>query len=225
VNKTKKALIAALVLGALTAVGAGTYATFSAQTGNPANTFATGTIVLSDQGPVTTCLSTAGGATDSNVNPNCDTLVSLTVQTPGGAGATQNLTLKNVGSLNAAALKAFSTACTDANAAAETYHGTGSPCSSVQLYIQQWTSAARTTVTACLYGGAVVANTCDFSDTTKTIGAFQTAHPNLAGGQNLGALTAGSSVFLTIGVAMPASTAGNNMQGRSASFDLTWNIQ
>ncbi len=222
-NKTKKALIALLVLGAFGAVGAGTYATFTAQTGNPANTFATGTVVLSNTGPSTTCLSTAGGSTDVNVNAACDTLISLTVK-KGGDSGTQNLTLQNVGSLNAVALKAFTTACTDANAAAETYHGTGSACGTVQLYIQQWTTAARTVVQSCLYGGALVANTCDFSDTTKTVGAFQAAHPNLAAGQSLGALNAGSSVYLTIGVALP-NTVGNNIQGRSASFDLTWNIQ
>jgi len=105
------------------------------------------------------CLSTGGGNTDSNANGSCSTAFNLAVKKPGDSGTT-DITLKNVGSLAASALKGFSGSCTDADAAGENYHGTGSPCGLVQIYIQQY-SDAFTTPSACLYGGAS-GSTCDF---------------------------------------------------------------
>src|SRR5437867_3174925 len=54
----------AVILTALAAIGAGTFATFNAQARNSANSLSTGTLVLSDQkNTATACLSTAGGST------------------------------------------------------------------------------------------------------------------------------------------------------------------
>ena len=110
-------------IGAL--AGAGTFATFTAQTTNPSNTFANGTLVLSNKVDAgTACLSTGGGNTDSNANGGCDTAFTLAVKAPGDS-STADLTLQNMGSLAASALKVFSGSCTDADAAGENYHGTG----------------------------------------------------------------------------------------------------
>lgn len=213
-----------VVAGIGVLAGAGTFATFTAQTTNPSNTFANGTLVLSNTvGGGSACLSTGGATTDTNANGACATAFSLSVRAPGDS-STANLTLENVGSLAASALKVFSAACTDADAAGETYHGTGSPCGIVQLYIQQY-SDAFTTPSACLYGGATGA-TCDFSDTSKTLTAFATAHPNLAAGLSAGALAASGgadTTWIRIGVKLP-STANNTYQGRSASLALNWHI-
>ena len=209
-------------LGAL--AGAGTFATFTAQTTNPSNTFANGTLVLSNKvnsGAV--CLSTGGGTTDSNSNGSCSTAFNLAVKAPGDSGTT-DITLENMGSLAASALKVFSASCTDANAAGENYHGTGSPCGIVQIYIQQY-SDAFTTPSACLYGGATGA-TCDFSDTAKTLSSFVADHSNLAGGLSAGSLAASGgadTTWVRIGVKLP-STADNTYQGRSASMALNWHI-
>jgi hypothetical protein len=209
-------------IGAL--AGAGTFATFTAQTTNPTNTFANGTLVLSNTvGSGSACLSTAGGDTDSNANGSCDTLFSLSVQAPGDS-STADLTLENAGSLAASALKVFSASCTDADASGEDFNGTGSPCDTVQLYIQQY-SDAFTTASGCLYGGAT-GNTCDFSDTGKTLSAFVTAHPDLAGGLSAGALAASGgadTTWIRIGVKLP-STADNTLQGRAASLAFNWHI-
>ena len=105
------------------------------------------------------------------------------------------------------------------------YHGTGSLCSKVQLYIQQWSNSGFSTVSACLYGGATVTNTCDFSDTTKTLTTFSSTYTSSANGLSIGSgLTAGTSNYFTIGMMLP-STADNTMQGRAASVDLSWFIQ
>jgi hypothetical protein len=221
----KKVLLSLGVVAGIGALaGAGTFATFTAQTTNPTNTFANGTLVLSntvDGGSA--CLSTAGGTTDSNVNAACDTLFSLAVKAPGDS-STADLTLENVGSLAASALKVFSASCTDGDAAGEAYHGTGSPCGTVQLYIQQY-SDAFTTPSACLYGGANGAS-CDFSDTGKTLSAFVAAHPDLAGGLSAGTLEesgGADTTWVRIGVQLP-STADNTLQGRSASLAFNWHI-
>src|SRR5262249_43506672 len=169
---TRKLVLTAAILMLLAAgLGFGSFATFNAETDNAGNVFAHGTLVLSNtkQGGVA-CLSTGGGSTDTNVNPNCDQLFNLTVKKPGDSG-TANLTLKNVGSLDASSFVVFSPSCTPADASGESYHGTGNPCSAVQLYVQQWSDSSFTTPLACLYGAAT-GSTCNFSDTSKTLGSF-----------------------------------------------------
>ena len=220
-NLKKKVLMTAGIVAAAAVAGGSTFATFNAQTTNPGNVFETGTMVMSNKvNTATACLSTgAGTSTDTNAF-DCDTLFNVSPAAPGGAATTVHLTLKNEGSINASALKAFTSACTDADAAGETYHGTGSLCSTVQLYIQQ-TDSAFTAMTACLYGGAAVANTCDFSDTSKTLGDFATNYTNSTTGLAAGgALNAGASKYYIIGVKMP--DVNNTFQGRSATIPLTW---
>lgn len=221
----KKVLLSLGVVAGIGALaGAGTFATFTAQTTNPSNTFANGTLVLSNKvnaGAV--CLSTGGGNTDTNANGSCSTAFNLAVKKPGDSGTT-DITLANVGSLAASALKVFSASCTDADAAGENYHGTGSPCGIVQIYIQQY-SDAFSTPSACLYGGASGA-TCDFSDTNATLSAFVTAHTNLGAGLSAGSLAAAGgadTTWVRIGVKLP-STADNTYQGRSATMALNWHI-
>lgn len=223
--KQKIVLSLGVVAGIGVLAGAGTFAQFTAQTTNPTNKFATGTLVLSNTIGATTCLSTGGGTTDTNSNSvGCGQAFNVAVQAPGDS-ATTNVTIANVGSLPGLELKVFSAACTDSDAAGEAYHGTGSPCGTVQLYIQKWTDATRTTAAACLYGGAV-GNVCDFSDTAKTLTAFKTAYIDFANGLSVGPLAAAGgadTTWITIGVKLPA-TAGNNLQGRTATMDLNWRI-
>jgi hypothetical protein len=224
-DRRKKLLIsAALVLAVAAVIGAGSFATFNAQTGNPGNAFAAGTLVLSDtkQGG-SACLSTGGGTTDTNVNTNCDTLYNLTVKKPGDSG-TANVTLKNEGSLAGSLFKVFSNACTGGDASGETYHGTGNPCTKVQLYIQQFSDSGFSTPLACIYGGAT-GNTCSFSDTTKTLGDFQTTYGSAPSGLTIGSgLTAGASAYFQVGVKMP-SGADNTFQGRKATVDFEWYLE
>jgi hypothetical protein len=222
-QKVLASLAVVAVVGAL--AGAGTFATFTAQTSNPTNTFANGTLVLSNKvNAGTACLSTNGGTTDVNVN-TCSTAFNLAVKAPGDSGTT-NLTLKNMGSLAASALKAFSGSCTDSDAAGENYHGTGSPCAKIQLYIQQYSDSGFSTPSACLYGGAVVANTCDFSDAAQTLATFVDDHTDLSEGLSAGGLAAAGgadTTWIKIGVKLP-SNADNTYQGRAASLALNWHI-
>lgn len=202
--------------------GIGTFAGFTAQVRNADNVFSNGTLVLSStKTGGSACLSTGGGTTDTNSNTSCEALFNASVQKPGDS-ATQTVTVTNEGSLAATAFKVFSAACTNADNA-ESYHGTGNPCSKVQLYIQQYSDAGFTTPSACVYGGAT-ANTCDFSDATKTLAAFQTSYGSATNGLAIGSgLSAGGSAYFKIGVQLPAD-ADNSYQGRKATTDLTWYI-
>lgn len=214
----KSALILALVLasgsgGVLYTIGA-----FNAQTRNPSSALASGSIVLlnTKQGG-TTCASTAGGTTNSNVNTGCDQLLNLAAQKPGD-NSTARITLKNDGSINASALQLYTSSCVSSDTSGETYHGTGDMCSVVQLYVQRYSDASFTTKSSCLYGGGT-ATVCDFSDATKTISTFATAYTSSAP-LGLGALNAGSSAYIEFGVQLP-SGASNSYQGRTATFDFT----
>lgn len=224
VSNLKKVLLTVMVLGMVSGVlGSGTFATFTAQTTNPNNTFVAGTLVLSNtKTGGTTCFSTGGGNTDTNSNTACDQLINATVRKPGDT-ASQTLTVKNEGSLAGSALKLFSTACANSNSSGELYFGTGLPCGKVQLYIQQYSDAGFTTPSACLYGGATGV-TCDFSDATKTLSAFQSAYGSSGAGLSVGSgLASGASVYVKIAVQLP-SDANNSFQGRQATMDFNWHM-
>jgi hypothetical protein len=203
--------------------GVATYANFNGETNNPTNSVATGTLVLSNtKAGGTTCYSTGGGNTNTNVNSACDNLFSVATKKPGDTGFA-NLTIKNEGSLTASAFKVFSPACADSDASGESYHGTGSMCGTVQLTIQQYSDSSFTTPSACLYGHATGAS-CDWSDATKTMSAFATSYPSSASGLAIGSgLAAGASTYFKVSFQIPAS-AGNSIQGRTATADLTWHI-
>lgn len=224
----RRLAVTGVVVSAMASVSVGTFAAFTAQASNPSSGFQIGTLVLSNtkQGG-SACLSTgAGTSTDTNANAACDTLFSLTARKPGDS-ATANLTLRNAGSLAASTLKLFSNGgCTAANVATETYRGTGNPCAKLQLYVQEYADAAFSTPSACRYGGSSDGGTtCDFSDASKTIGAFGTAHGSSGTALTLaGGLNAGGNRYLRIGVRLPAD-ADNTFQGRQASASFDWLIE
>jgi hypothetical protein len=215
-QRTKIVLSALVLVGVLGAVGVGTFATFTAQAQNPGNVFADGTLVLSNKvGSGTTCLSTGGSSTDTNSNSSCDQLFNLSAKKPGDSGSA-NLTVKDEGSIAASALKVFTTACTNADASGESYHGTGLPCSAIDLTIQEYDSSF-TTAGTCVYGGA----SCAFDD-TKTLAAFQASYNTSTNGLAIGSgLASGASKYLKVSVKLPSS-AGNSYQGRQATADFTW---
>jgi hypothetical protein len=225
VELARRLLKGLLALGAASVFfTAGSLAGFTAQTSNPGNTISTGTLVLSNtkQGG-TACLSTAGGSTNTNVNDACSVLFNLAAQKPGDSSSV-NLTLKNDGSLAASAFTVYALGgCADSDAPGETYHGSGSLCNALRLYIQRYSDAGFSTPSACLYGGAAGAS-CNFSDTSKTLGAFASSYPSASGGLAIsGGLAAGASAYLKVAVQLP-STAGNSIQGRRAATTLSWHL-
>jgi predicted ribosomally synthesized peptide with SipW-like signal peptide len=117
-KKTKRYLMLLVAVGliAVAAGGAGTFASFSAETANTGNYFAAGTLFLHNTSGATTCTSEAASASNLNVsNSNgCSTLFPNVSVKP-GVTETAPLTLANAGTLNASGIKfALGSACTDA---------------------------------------------------------------------------------------------------------------
>jgi predicted ribosomally synthesized peptide with SipW-like signal peptide len=212
-KRVKQYLLLLLAIGviAVVATGSGTFASFSAETTNSGNTFATGTLVLKNSVGSTVCLSTGGGTTDTNTNSTgCAKVIDVGAKVP-GYSTTGTVDIKNDGSLNSSKLTFTPSSCTPGNAAGETYHGTGDPCTVLDVYVQEVDGSSNNV--SCLYGGGT-ATACAFDD-AKTLSGLSSA------GANLGAINAGATRHFVVGLKLQSS-AGNTFQGRAASFDLTW---
>ncbi|MBW8825116.1 MAG: hypothetical protein JF603_02030 [Acidobacteria bacterium] len=217
-------LLAFLVTGLALNMTEGTFASFTADTAN-AGTFATGSLVLSNQvESATTCLSTAGGTTDANANA-CDALYSLNARKP-GQSANVDVTLINEGNIDGSSLQlSWATPpCTTADAASTIFHGAGDLCPQMRIYVQQYTSDAnRSTNTrtggTCWYGGGS-ATSCSFN-AAKTLADLAT-HDDSAP-IDLGPTVTGEQRFLRVYVQLPG-TAGNDVQGRTVDVPLRWQL-
>ena len=107
-TKTKRYLVLLAAVGLVAAAlgGTGTFASFTAETTNTGNYFATGTLLLHNNGGTTTCTSEADTSNNANnLSTNgCDVLFKvapLTDSNPHWA----HLTLTNAGSIDAADIK------------------------------------------------------------------------------------------------------------------------
>lgn len=221
VGKVVPLLVAVLLLA--TAGGAGTWAAFNASTSN-SSTFATGSLVLSNtKQSSTACFSSgSGGGLTSNAN-DCEQLFTVSVQKPGDS-ADGALTLENVGSLDADVLKVHATSgC--ASTVVGSFSGTTDLCTKLRLSIQEYSDAGWTTPSTCLFGGGTV-TACAFDDAGKTVAQFVSLHGDWANGLSMGAMPAGAGGRRYVRVAVKLDAGeGNEVQGRQASFGLTWRIE
>ena len=101
---TSKAILMLLMAAGIASYfgGAGTWAGFTAETSNPNDALASGTLTLRNN-VTTNCDSNAGESTN-NVNANCNVALSFSNQEPGVFTGTATVTLTNTGSLNASKL-------------------------------------------------------------------------------------------------------------------------
>ena len=233
-SRSRRWLLLILLLGLAGNVGgAGTFASFSASTTNDGSTFATGTIVLSNKKNTdTACLSTGpnntigtgDGVTDDNDNTfACSSLINVNIRKPGDV-ATVDLTLQNVGTLDATNLRVHrSAACAQANAAGESYFGTGNMCTSLLFALQEYDDAARTDVGYCHVGAVTGADT--LCTTSGTLNSFMTTYTGATTPAmlDLGPLNATATRYFRLIVDLP-STVGNTLQGRQATFGFTWRL-
>ena len=227
----RKALLTVFLVSLTgSAFGAGTFATFSASTTNAGSTFATGTIVLSNQkNAETACISTGAdtviGNDDTDNAFGCSSLFSVNLRKPGDT-ATVDLTLQNVGTLNATTLQAFRSAvCTSGTAAGSTYTGSADMCANTRILVEEYDDAARTDIDYCWYGGSIGDEVSCTSSGAHTLGSFSTAYTAAGGGTSLGlgAINAAETRYFRITLLID-SAAGNSVQGRQATFGFTWRI-
>jgi hypothetical protein len=81
-------LLAAIGLVAFASGGAGTFASFNAEVTNTGNYFATGTLILNDNGGTNTCTSAGALLSNHNSGTDCDTLFKLDKFTFGATSLT-----------------------------------------------------------------------------------------------------------------------------------------
>jgi predicted ribosomally synthesized peptide with SipW-like signal peptide len=244
-SKLRKILFAVAAFGgAVTAVGAGTFASFTASTTNT-GTFSTGNLVLTNDSPQQTgCLST----TDAGIGTNssaCTAMTTVSLAKPGDS-ASWDITVSNASTIDAATLKLFASgACTKANAAGQSFNGGADAqtlCTAMDFSVTEYNHPTTRTVGAavgCVYGVDTTPadNVCDADNHTKNLWDFGANKlvdnaitlsgtlPKKASG-TCSANTqspAGSCRFFRVSVKMDIA-AGNNMQGLAASTGFTWSI-
>lgn len=79
-KRVKQYLMLLMAIGVIAIAaggGSGTFASFSAEVTNSSNTFATGTLVLNDNGGTTTCTSAVDNTNQNSSGTNCDTLFTV----------------------------------------------------------------------------------------------------------------------------------------------------
>ena len=235
----RKALVALLLVAIAAFASEGTLASFSASTTNAASTFATGSLVLSNQvNTQSACFSSGSDTTIGNVSPAdpreiapndsiCDALFTgLTAYKPGDT-ASADLTLQNAGTITASGITGVGQVCTPSDTPAvgpigTAFHGNGDPCGYVQIQVQEYTSAARTTASRCLYpagagacaaGGTVAAFVTATNTTPMTLNAPTTVAPN-----------AFRHLRVTLTVPNGAAGADNAYMGRQLAFGIKWTL-
>jgi len=233
-KRIKQYLMLLTVIGLVSiASGSGTFASFTAETTNAGNTFATGAITLENNNPSNDCFS-SGGAGNAN---SCGAIWNVASWAPGAAANSQHLTLSNDGSINATHLTMWAPLVTTTGSetggtlvcnyehyvpggATNTYAGTGNPCTGMQIQIQEYDSTFTTPTSSCVF--PVSAGTACGSN----YAALSTL-PASGGALDLGALAATNSRYFILTVTYPASagSADNEYQAEKTHFDLAWQIQ
>ena len=227
----KGGLVAALIgVAALGLTATTTLAGFSASITNPTNTFSSGTLLLSEQQGVNTCLSspnTTGGIT-TNVNSNC-TVDNFSGSAtpgaePGGTPISSTITLTNTGTLTSVGgLSVLAGSCavtgnppgSGANAASTGSDTTGF-CGKVDVQIEDDTVPGSP---SCLYGGTIGSACPATMSNTYTLASLATA-----GSQVLKANFAPNTPE-TIKIIVGLDTSATNAdQGLTATVPLTWSL-
>lgn len=243
---TFRKLLLALLLLSLTgsAFGAGTFASFTASTTNVGSTFASGSLVLSNEvATAGACFSSGDtdtigdGATDANEDelaPNsgtCDALFDGLAANAPGDFAEVNLTLENVGNVDGNTIVGEATACAPGDApetggaASETiYHGLGDPCGYFTIQVQEYSDATRLLPSKCLYPAGVV--TCL---TANTLTQFVTDTALAPMEVNTAAdVLPNTPRYLKVRIDFPESGtpgAENQYMGRTAAFGVLWTLE
>jgi predicted ribosomally synthesized peptide with SipW-like signal peptide len=203
-TKTKRYLMLLAAVGLVAAAlgGTGTFASFTAQTTNAGNTFATGTLLLSNTvGAGSPCHS------ESNASNAATCPAVFTVSSVGTSHEEHNtVTVSNTGTLTSGALTLTGSTCVPSTAVVATgLAQTGDPCTAVSCIV-----------------GVAAGNACDPTLSTTTLASWLT-------GTQTTALSLVNSlapatphyykIYLYLG------DVGNTFQGRAAGFDLTWHLQ
>lgn len=232
-RRIKQYLTLLLVVGvvAVVASSSGTFASFNAQVTNPGNTFASGTLFLSQTASGTTCTSDSNSL---NVNPGTgtggtgDACRVLFSNLPLDAGAqTATLALTNTGTIAAANVKFSVPSCgvgTNSGATGSgTTFGTAPTCANFYLTVQEKTTNSFATDAYCALGPTPLGTTCNPPDSSVTLASSSSfANLKTTGGGDA-TLGANATRYYVVTI-VPTVTADNSLQNRKVTFDLSWQI-
>jgi hypothetical protein len=228
---TSKTYLKLLIVAGILAViggGAGTFATFTAETTNANNVFANGTLFLhSTPDGGTTCQS------ESDLTGNSGTCTYLFGTTlANNVTSIAKLQLNDAGTIDASDIKFNIAGCTVAPnttaAAGNTVPGTGSTvtfgtapsCTDLRLAIQE-TASNYTTNVWCAYGTGS-GNDCTIDAGHNLADATSVKTLKTTAGATA-TLAAAASRYYVIQI-NPSVASDNTLQNRKAQFDITWHI-
>jgi len=231
-------LLTVVGLVAVAAGGSGTFASFNAEVTNAGNTFATGTLILSNKvNTLTTCYSNEA-ATNDNINANCSQLIAASNEKT-GVSVNNYVTIKNEGTLAATDVKLFvpadqtgSVSCynhlTGTFPGSDALAHTGNVCTHLLFSVEEDSAQNdSTTATSCVVGTAIGSgphpNECDPTNGVN-FSTFYGAHNTATNGLGLtgSGLAAGATHYYTVYVYLPDEN--NTYQGMTGAFDLSWHI-
>jgi hypothetical protein len=221
--KLKAILVAMMLIGAVASFGVpGVWALFSAETRNVQANASTGTLVFDLQVGSGTRCNTKNGTTNVITGCSAELPFDTAAEIYPGVPRTAQVTITNDGSLDASDLSLYiPSGCSTGSTsdAPASVVGSGDPCTSDQFYVQE-TNAAFTP-TKCWYPNS--GTTCAFSS-ALTLSTYFNNFKTAASALSLGAGPAAlQKRYFVIGVQVP-STATNTVQGKIATFDLTWHM-
>jgi predicted ribosomally synthesized peptide with SipW-like signal peptide len=238
-KRMKQYLMLLTVIGIVAiASGSGTFASFSAQTTNPGNTFAAGTLYLHDTpNGGTTCTSeSATTSPNFNVNPgdgsngdNCAALFSADLS---NGATTANIALANAGSIDSSDLKLSAPSCSwGDNFAATGTHSTfisvPANCNGVYFTVQETDSSysVPSSDAYCALGPSSAPHTdCGAPDNTRTLGGTSSLTQLLTSGGANATIAHGTTRYYVITVDPTSVGTGNALQNLKLTFSMAFHI-
>jgi predicted ribosomally synthesized peptide with SipW-like signal peptide len=238
-KRVKQYLMLLCVIGLVSiAAGSGTFASFSAETTNPNNTFAAGTLYLHNTpNGGTTCTSeSATTGPNFNVNPgdgtngnNCSAL--FTADLSQGA-MTATIALNDAGSLASTDLKLAVPSCSwSDNFASTGTHSTfisvPANCNGVYFTVQETGSSyvVPTSDVYCALGPSAAPHTdCGAPSSSQTLGGTSAFTQLLTAGGANATLGAGATRYYVIKVDPSGVGTGNALQNLKLTFAMSFHI-
>jgi len=238
-KRVKQYLMLVTVIGLVAiASGSGTFASFSAQTTNPGNTFAAGTLYLHDTpNGGTTCTSeSATTGPNFNVNPgdgsngnNCAALFSANLA---NGATTANIALANAGSIDSSDLQLSVPSCAwGDNFAATGTHATfiapPANCNGVYFTVQETDSSYSVPASDvyCALGPSSAPHTdCGAPDNTRTLGGTSSFTQLLTSGGANATIAHGGTRYYVIKVDPSGVGTGNALQNLKLTFSMSFHI-
>jgi hypothetical protein len=228
----RKLLYSLMVISGLAStVSAGTYASFNGTTGQT-STFASGSLVLDRNVSGTSCFSIGEDIdTDLNADAGCAAVIGQSLVKIGDS-FTVDLTITNAGTVpGTLAFGAVAACAAGANPGVNWTLGTGDMCTNTLFVLQEWSAGFGSSLTSCAYPENAVAG-CSF--TTPASLTANATPPSPASGatpglplvgapEDLGPIGAGQSRYFRMTFNL-ATGVDNQLQGRRAGFQLTWQL-